>query len=197
MDTKEKILLGMLDLIYELGLEKASIGKLCKKVNISPGNIYFYFDSKKILIDTLYEYCILKLLDYLDQDSLLMGTNGDMKTEIFIDLLNKLIKRHIYFYELNPQILEFIVTSKSSYYLSNDIKKGRFKKNKAIGDFMERAVEEKIIKPISLDYITTFILGVIYEFLREALMLNNIVLDEEGVENLTDMIWSGLKYVEC
>ena len=31
-DTKEKILLGMLDLIYEVGLEKASMGKLSKKM---------------------------------------------------------------------------------------------------------------------------------------------------------------------
>ena len=47
MDTKEKILLGMLDLIQEVGLEKASMGKLSQKIHASPGNIYFYFSLQK------------------------------------------------------------------------------------------------------------------------------------------------------
>ena len=48
MDTKEKILLGMLDLIREVGLEKASMGKLSRKIHASPGNIYFYFKGKTV-----------------------------------------------------------------------------------------------------------------------------------------------------
>lgn len=194
MDTKEKILLGMLDLIYELGLEKASIGKLCKKAKISPGNIYFYFESKKVLIDTLYEYCVLKLIDYLDQDELLMETKNNINTENCKHLVKEWVRRYIQFLKLNMPILEFIIASKSSHYLSDDIKKGRFKKNKSFGEFLEKAGEAKIIRRLPPDYITTFVLGSVYEVLRESLIFNTMVLDENGIENLTDMIWAGLKY---
>ena len=40
MDTRERILEGMLELIRENGLEKASIGTLAKKIKIRPGNRY-------------------------------------------------------------------------------------------------------------------------------------------------------------
>ena len=66
IETKEKILLGMLDLVAETGLEKASIGRLCKKIKVSPGNVYFYFSSKVELLNTLYYYCINSLIEAVD-----------------------------------------------------------------------------------------------------------------------------------
>ena len=57
IETKEKILLGMLDLVAETGLEKASIGRLCKKIKVSPGKcIFLLFQQSRII-----EYTILLL----------------------------------------------------------------------------------------------------------------------------------------
>ncbi len=54
MDAKEKILVGMLELIWDKGLEKASIGSLAKKIKISPGNIYYYFTDIKYTLLLLF-----------------------------------------------------------------------------------------------------------------------------------------------
>lgn len=193
MDTKEKILLGMLDLIQEVGLEKASMGKLSQKTHASPGNIYFYFSGKKDLIDTLYEYCMISLAEYLDQGRLMevdINTDAKVCKEFVLDM----VKRHINFYKENPKMLHFVIKSKSSFYLSSDIKKGRFKRNKPIYYFMGLLIERKIIKSMDVDIISTFIIGVIYEFLKESIMFENIKLDDEGIDMLAEMIWSGLKY---
>ena len=48
MDTKEKILLGMLDLIYEEGLEKASMGKLSQKIMPVP-EIFIFILAEKLI----------------------------------------------------------------------------------------------------------------------------------------------------
>ena len=193
MDTKEKILLGMLDLIQEVGLEKASMGKLSQKIHARPGNIYFYFSGKKDLIDTLYEYCMISLAEYLDQGRLMevdINTDAKVCKEFVLDM----VKRHINFYKENPKMLHFVIKSKSSFYLSSDIKKGRFKRNKPIYYFMGLLIERKIIKSMDVDIISTFIIGVIYEFLKESIMFENIKLDDEGIDMLAEMIWSGLKY---
>ena len=193
MDTKEKILLGMLDLIQEVGLEKASMGKLSQRIQTSPGNIYFYFKGKKDLIDTLYEYCMISLAEYLDQERLMevdINTDAKVCKEFVLDM----VKRHINFYKENPKMLHFVIKSKSSFYLSSDIKKGRFKRNKPIYYFMGLLIERKIIKSMDVDIISTFIIGVIYEFLKESIMFENIKLDDEGIDMLAEMIWSGLKY---
>ena len=193
MDTKEKILLGMLDLIQEVGLEKASMGKLSQKIHASPRNIYFYFSGKKDLIDTLYEYCMISLAEYLDQERLMevdINTDAKVCKEFVLDM----VKRHINFYKENPKMLHFVIKSKSSFYLSSDIKKGRFKRNKPIYYFMGLLIERKIIKSMDIDIISTFIIGVIYEFLKESIMFENIKLDDVGIDMLAEMIWSGLKY---
>ena len=192
MDTKERILLGMLELIQEVGLEKASIGKLCKKISISPGNIYFYFDSKKVLIDTLYEYCVVKTIDHLDQERLLESVNN-IEYDECKELTSELIRRFIDFYQENPLIFHFVITSKSSYYLSNDIKKGRYKKNKSFNNFVEQSIKQKILKPISAEYIMTFMIGVVYEFLKESLIFGNLTLEDKDIDTIIDLIWSALE----
>ena len=195
MDTKEKILLGMLDLIQEVGLEKASMGKLSQRIQASPGNIYFYFKGKKDLIDTLYEYCMLNLTEYLDQGRLM---EVDMNTDVEVcrEFVRDIVKKHINFYKENPKMFHFIIKSKSSFYLSSEIKRGRLKRNKPIYDFMKLLIERKIIKFIDVDFITIFILGALYEFLKENIMFENINLEGEEVNKLTEAIWSGLKYRE-
>ena len=57
LHTKEKILTGMLRLIWEVGLEKSSIALLSQKIKISPGNIYYYFRGKEEIINSLCFYC--------------------------------------------------------------------------------------------------------------------------------------------
>lgn len=54
VDTHNQILSAMYQLVAEGGLEKASINKICKIVDITPPAVYYYFDSKvEIFIEML------------------------------------------------------------------------------------------------------------------------------------------------
>lgn len=193
MDTKEKILLGMLDLIYEVGLEKASMGRLSQKINVSPGNIYFYFAKKNELIDALFEYCMMGLVEYLDQDRL-MKVDMNTKEEVCREYMWDILRREIKFYQKNPKIFYFIIVSKSSFYLSIDIKKGHFKRNEPVYYFIDILIKRKIIKPMKVSDVVTFTLGALYEILKENIMFGNMELDDAGIDKFIEVIWSGLKY---
>lgn len=193
MDTRKKIILGMLDLIYEVGLEKASMGKLSRKINVSPGNIYFYFAGKSEIIDTLFEYCMQGLVKYFDQERL-MKVDMDTEEEICREYIWDILKREVKFYQKNPKIFYFVVMSKSSFYLSTDIKKGHFKKNKPIYYFIGILIKRKIIKTMEVEDVITFTLGVLYEMLKESIMFGNIDLDDERIDKFIEIIWSGLEY---
>ena len=145
------------------------------------------------MIDTLFEYCMLCLTDYLDQGRLLeVDENTDEETcrQYACDIVRKQIE----FYQKNPKMLHFVVKSKSSFYLSADIKKGRFKRNKPIYHFLDVLVKRKIIKPIEVNDIATFLVGIMYEFLKESVMFEKIKLDDAEIDKLTEVMWAGLKY---
>ena len=93
-------------------------------------------------------------------------------------------------------MLHFVITSKSSFYLSDDIKKGRYKRNKPIYHLLDILIKRKLIKPMDVEDVSTYTLGVLYEVLKESIMFENIVLDDEGIDKFTEIIWSGLKYRE-
>ena len=194
IETKEKILLGMLDLVAETGLEKASIGRLCKKIKVSPGNVYFYFSSKVELLNTLYYYCINSLIEAVDIKTY-TEISKDEECAVYTTLMEDLVKKVIYFYKSNPNMLNFIITSKSSCYLSDEIKRGRFTGANFFNSFWEKCKDKGIIKNVSTEFIIAFILGVIYEFMKEDIIHKNISLDDEKIDILNDLIWSGL-YVE-
>ena len=192
MDTKEKILLGMLDLVAETGLEKASIGRLCKKIKVSPGNVYFYFSSKVELLNTLYHYCISSLMDSIKLESY-SDISTDAEVSEYTTLMEDLIKSVIYFFKSNPNMLNFVITSKSSCYLSDEIKRGRYKGTSFFYSFWEKSKDKGILKDVSTEFIIAYILGIIYEFMKEDIIFQNISLDDEKIDMLNDLIWSGLR----
>ena len=191
IETKEKILLGMLDLVAETGLEKASIGRLCKKIKVSPGNVYFYFSSKVELLNTLYYYCVSSLIEAIDVKNY-TDISKDEECSVYTALMEDLVKKIIYFYKSNPNMLNFMITSKSSCYLSEEIKKGRFAGANFFNSFWEKCKDKGIIKNVSTEFIIAFILGVIYEFMKEDIIHQNISLDDDKIDILNDLIWSGL-----
>ena len=191
IETKDKILLGMLDLVAETGLEKASIGRLCKKIKVSPGNVYFYFASKVELLNTLYHFCIAKLIESLNLEDY-TDISLDASRSDYTVLMEDLVKNTINFYRANPNMLNFIITSKSSCYLSDEIKRGRFKGAAFFDSFWKKSKDKGIMKDVSTEFIIAYILGIIYEFMKEDILFQNLSLDDNKVDMLNDLIWSGL-----
>jgi AcrR family transcriptional regulator len=191
MDTKEKILLGMLELIWDKGLEKASIGSLAKKIKISPGNIYYYFTDKTEILNTLYYYCFDKLIESVRRD-IYKDIRDNYTRENVEETLRYFLKEVIVFYRENPYILNYMITAKSSSYLSDDLKKRMLNYVESYAVFLNDLKERKIVKEIPTETMIIYFTTVIYEFLRQDVLLHNIILDEEKINDIVTMFLTGI-----
>ena len=191
MDTKEKILVGMLELIYEKGLEKASIGTLAKKIKISPGNIYYYFEDKTEILNTLYYYCFEKLTSGVRREAY-AAILKDNSYENIVDKIRHYLKEIIVFYRENPYILNYMITAKSSSYLSDNLKNKMLNHIETHVLFIEELRNKKIIKDIDTETMLMFFNSVTYEFLKQEVLLHNIILDEKKINNIVSLLISGI-----
>lgn len=75
VNTKEKILDAMYELVAEVGYDKASIGKICDRVGISKPSVYYYFPSKEEIFTTLLD-SMFPSIDYQRDYSLIVDKDG-------------------------------------------------------------------------------------------------------------------------
>ena len=66
MDRKEVIKIT-LDLIKEKKLEKTSIGEIVKRLDSSPGNLYYHFKNKNEIYKEVLDYSTEEILKNLNR----------------------------------------------------------------------------------------------------------------------------------
>ena len=191
MDTKEKILEGMLELIWEKGLEKSSIGALAQKIKISPGNIYYYFSGKREILNTLYFYCFDKVISSAGEN-LYQEIDSNYTGETTRRGLEKFIKGIVVFYRENPHMLNYMVTAKSSSYLSDEIKNRKFNSPISYKNFIDEIKELGIAKNIDTETMFLFLRTTTYEFLKQDILLHNITLDDKKINDLVSLLLTGI-----
>ena len=191
MDTKEKILVGMLELIWDKGLEKASIGSLAKKIKISPGNIYYYFTDQTDILNTLYYYCFEKLMSSVRRD-IYKDIKDNYTRENVEEKIRYFLKEIIVFYRENPYILNYMITAKSSSYLSADLKKRMLNHVESYSVFLNDLKEMKLVKDVPTETIIVYFTTVIYEFLKQDVLLHNIELDDQKINNIVTLFLTGV-----
>ena len=104
-----RILEAALELVSEEGLTGFSIGKLAKRARASPGIIYHYFESKDMLLHTLYGEVIAKLAHVLTDDIYGLSPKKRLKT-LWLNTFD--------FYAHHPQETIFLEQYKHSAYYS-------------------------------------------------------------------------------
>lgn len=104
-----RILEATLELVSEEGLTGFSIGKLAKRAGASPGIIYHYFESKDVLIHTLYGEVLAKLAHALSDDIYALPPKKRLKA-LWLNTFE--------FYAHHPQETIFLEQYKHSAYYS-------------------------------------------------------------------------------
>lgn len=191
LHTKDKILAGMLNLIWEVGLERSSIALLSQRIKISPGNIYYYFKGKEDIVNSLCYYCFDQLASAVrpkEFEVFYNNSSHDCIEEEFRSFIMKII----IFYKNNPYIINYMTILNGSSYVKKDMKKRISIERDTYWKFLEVLKERKIIKNISTDIMILFITSTLYEVIVQDVVLNNIVLDDKKVESVFHLIWSGI-----
>ena len=191
LHTKEKILTGMLRLIWEVGLEKSSIALLSQKIKISPGNIYYYFRGKEEIINSLCFYCS-DLLSSAIKPKEYEAFYDNCSIEILEREFKSFITKMIIFYKNNPHIINYITVINGSSYIKQDMKKKIRIEKDIYWKFLEKLKENKAIKDVSTSILISFITSVMHDMVVQDVVLNNLTLDDKKIDALFNLIWSGL-----
>ena len=176
MDKKDVIKIT-LELIKEKKLEKTSIGEIVKRLDSSPGNLYYHFKSKNDIYKEVLDYSLEEITKYLDR----VKTVRNKKNYLFA-LTRMLIKT----FEEREEILFFLIGIKGSYYLNKELDSPNF-----LISFKNALLDEKVYmgneKLITLRL--NMFLGSIYEVLYVNKLVNKRNLNEKEIEEIYMASW--------
>ena len=191
LHTKEKILTGMLKLIWEVGLERSSIALLSQKIKISPGNIYYYYKGKEDIINSLCFYCFDQLNTAIKPKEY-VAFYDNCSIEILEKEFKSFITKMIIFYKNNPHVINYITVVNGSSYIKKEMKKKIRLEKDMYWKFLEKLKENRAIKDISTNILISFITSVMHDVIVQDVVLNNLTLDDKKIDALFNLIWSGL-----
>ena len=180
MDKKDVIKIT-LELIKEKKLEKTSIGEIVKRLDSSPGNLYYHFKSKNDIYKEVLDYSLEEITKYLDR----VKTVRNKKNYLFA-LTRMLIKT----FEEREEILFFLIGIKGSYYLNKELDSPNF-----LISFKNALLDEKVYmgneKLLTLKL--NMFLGSIYEVLYVNKLVNKRNLNEEEIKEMCMSFWGNIE----
>ena len=191
LHTKEKILTGMLKLIWEVGLERSSIALLSQKIKISPGNIYYYYKGKEEIINSLCFYCFDQLNSTIKPKEYIAFYDNSSVEELEKEF-KSFITKMIIFYKNNPHIINYVTIVNGSSYIKKEMKKKIRVEKDVYWKFLEKLKENRAIKDVSTNILISFITSVLHDVIVQDVVLNNLTLDDKKIDSLFNLIWSGL-----
>ena len=191
LHTKEKILTGMLKLIWEVGLERSSIALLSQKIKISPGNIYYYYKGKEEIINSLCFYCFDQLNSTIKPKEYIAFYDNSSVEELEKEF-KSFITKMIIFYKNNPHIINYVTIVNGSSYIKKEMKKKIRVEKDVYWKFLEKLKENRAIKDVSTNILVSFITSVLHDVIVQDVVLNNLTLDDKKIDSLFNLIWSGL-----
>ena len=180
MDRKDVVKIT-LELIREKKLEKTSIGEIVKKLESSPGNLYYHFKSKNEIYKETMDYSYDEIIKSLNRVKLESNKKG---------YLFSLTKALIRFFEERDEILYFLMSIRGSCFIDEESNPHDF-----LRKFKNILLEEKLNavyeKWISLKL--SMFLGSVYEVLYVNKLVNNRNLNEEEIKEICLSFWGDME----
>ncbi|MCD2348629.1 TetR/AcrR family transcriptional regulator [Clostridium guangxiense] len=179
MDKREKIYKAAIKLFNENGLDKTPTSKISKEAGVQ---LFYYFNTKNELINSIYLKCKESLLNYIKLGIDEEKTYKNKVRKIFINYINWGIS--------NVDEFMFIQQfSNSPYILYTNRKDG-------IGVFMEffnEGVKKKVIKSADINYLFWIILSLFNANVQYLISNEDKREDEEFINQSFDFFWSSIK----
>ena len=180
MDKKDVIKIT-LELIKEKKLEKTSIGEIVKKLDSSPGNLYYHFKSKNEIYKETADYSYTEIIKSLNN----VKSENNRQSYLF-----RLTKTLIKFFEEREDILYFLMSIRGSYFFDKESGQQNFlaKFQKILSEEKPNTEQEK---QISLKL--NMFLGSVYEVLYVNKLVNNRNLNEEEIKEMCMSFWGNIE----
>lgn len=185
MKTKRaKILKATRDLIYEQGLQSVSMSQIAKQAGVGMGTIYNYFESKEVLVNTLYrelkaEMSTFVLQNYLPEEPII---------ERFMQLFCHIAR----YGRDNPQAFQLVEQLSHSPYIRFSLKESDFGLVGQMKQLFVEAAEQRMLKPLPFSVIGTLTYGASAALVRGHIA-GKFVLDDELIKMAAEACWDMVK----
>lgn len=147
MGKKDEILQTMLSIVNEFGLTGATISKLSKKANISPGIIYHYFETKENILQTLFSMIEQEFIEEIQAESLLELPLFECYKTLWIKVF--------YFCTKNPDKMFFLELYRNSPFFKSDNSSFREDFLKKLQNRNLQSIKKKELRDLPIEAIYT------------------------------------------
>jgi AcrR family transcriptional regulator len=184
MNKRDLILQTTLNLSYELGIQATSIQLIMKKSAIAAGTIYYHFESKDELIDTLYS----DLKEEMGKAVIQNLENELSFKEKFI-----LIWKNLFSYYIdNPKKFEFLDNYAHSPLVRREIKEISRRHYQLAIDFFESGIQVGVFRKMPINLLINIVFGNVSTFTR-MILHEEIIFSEDLISNVIQASWDSVK----
>lgn len=182
-EKKQKILDTSLKLFVEKGFHGTSTTEIAKTAGVATGTLFYYFKTKKELINRLYLYT---------KESMLNETNGhydDKKT--LKENLHSLWLKFVYFGVNDPNKFKFILTFHCSPYITSLTQERIETQTEDMLGVYKMGIEKQEIKEISFELAMDYFWGnIVYTVNHFEKYPKN--LNEKYLNLAFELFWDGI-----
>ncbi len=181
---KESIIKATIKLVNDIGFVSSSVSKIAKEASVSPATIYIYYKNKDdLLVSTYIE--IKKKIGM----ALLKDFDDTLPLR---DILLRSWKNGFFYIAENPGLFQFTEQFSYSPYGEMVDKKDVEKYFEPIVKVLQTGVEQKIIKNVNFDILTTFIFFPVM-ILSNTRLCSNFEINEDNIETAFSLAWDAIK----
>lgn len=149
MDKQEQILKAALKLFVEFGFHGTPTSKIAQEAGVSNGTLFHYYKTKDELVVALYIYIKTKLTGCIDSSR----AEGETIKATF----KRMFISSMYWALENPIEFRFTQQFHSSPYLSMVSHEEILKQTRYLMNFMQEAIDARVLKPLPTDLLFTLI----------------------------------------
>jgi len=184
-DEKEAALFeATVKLVNEIGFASSSVSKIAKEAGVSPATIYVYYKNKEDLLVSTYIQIKLNL-----SQALLSDFNDKLPIR---DILKNVWFNMFEYISNNLEYYKFVEQFSSSPYSSLVNKQEVEQYFIPLIKVLQRGSEQKFIKNVNFDILTTFMYHPITVLANPGLC-QDFELNEENIETAFTLAWDAIR----
>lgn len=184
MSKRDKILQTTLDIAANYGLQATSIPLIIKESNTAAGTLYYHFQNKEELIDTLYSEIKEEMGNAFIQN---IDQVSNFKERFFL-----IWKNLFTFYMDNPKKFEFLQQYVNSHLAKKEIKAITRRHYQPVIDLIQSGIQLGILRDLPIDYIINLIFSNV-SILVKMILMEEIELTENLLNNAIQSSWDSVK----
>lgn len=182
MDKQEQILQAALKLFVENGFHGTPTSRIAQEAGVSNGTLFHYYKTKDELVVALYIYIKTNFTGCIDK--------ARIEGETIKSSFKRMYISSMYWAIGNPVEFRFTQQFHSSPYLSMVSHEEILKQTRYLMDFMQEAINVRVLKPLPVDMLFTLISSHI-SGINEYLVASKVDSEKqkEIIDQSFDLIW--------